>query len=86
MVNINTYSFVNILGKSVLKANLFIKHENNKVFQPCAWKTGPSLISPFFHAHCTSLLENQKQIHMMVYINSKFVILFENQFCKEIPS
>ena len=36
MVNINTYSFVNIFGKSVLKANLFIKHENNKVFQQCA--------------------------------------------------
>ena len=63
MVNINTYSFVNIIGKSVLKANLFIKHENNKVFQQCARKTRPSLISPSFHVHCKSLLENQKQIH-----------------------
>ena len=28
MVNINTYSFVNLIGKSVLKANFFIKHEH----------------------------------------------------------
>ena len=63
IVNINTYSFIHTIGKSVLTANVFIKHENSKVFQPCAWKTGPSFISPVFHAHCKSLLENQKQKH-----------------------
>ena len=70
MVNINAYSFVNTIGKYVLKANLFIKHEYSKVFQPCAWKTRPSFISPVFHVHFKSLLENQKQIHMIVYINT----------------
>ena len=32
MVDINSYSFVYMIGKFVLKANFFIKHENSKVF------------------------------------------------------